>query len=153
MKTNNFDTNKNGLNIEFTIDRDCDLAQWWFEDCFSILSTNSGSLLNDCYRGVDVYLFTDHGNIVNDFDLSGLENYEIKGTTKKEILEAIKNKFYEESDYFKDDALQYFDKYPYQLTKLELIELVENAYTYDYQEFLTETFKKNYTVISSRGCC
>ena len=112
MKINNFDVNKNVLDIDFTLDRDEDLAQMWFNDCFSIISRDSGSLLNDNFRGVNVYLFTDHGNIEEDFYLSDLENYDIKGKAKKEIFEAVKTEFYGESDNFKEDSLQYFDKYP-----------------------------------------
>lgn len=149
---NNYNTSTAAVDLEVSCFWDTDLSQMWFDDNIESVRANNGSLLYDSYRGVNLYLYT-FGGDQTDFELDDLNNYDLKGITNKQLLNIIKTTFYGSSDDLNDDSLCYFSKYPYQLTKNELFELVENAFPYDYQEFLTDNLTPLFTVISSRGHC
>ena len=137
---NNFDSSTSGVNLELSVCWDNDLSRMYFDENFQRLDN-------------DTFLFIDSGNFSDDFDFTDLDNYDLKSITNKNLLANIRCSFYGDSDDLKDDSLVYFNKYPKQLNKSELIELVENAFPYDYKEFLTDNFKPNFESLTVTGVC
>ena len=140
-----------GVNLELTCDRDNCLAQDQFSENFTRIETGGSSLLNDRFFNVDVYQFIDYGNFSDNFHLTDLDNYDLTSKTNKNIYANIRCCFYGSSEDFKNDSLNLFNKYPYQLNKLELLELVENEFNEDYEKFLVDNFKPLFEIISIRG--
>ena len=149
---NNFDCSTSGVSLDLYCHFDVSMAQLNFEENFTrCTDLNGGSLLNDRYWKVDLFIFTGGDNI-GGFDLADKDFYHIKKATNKQILKSIVDQFYGESlEELKWDSIHYFSKYPYQLNKHELLELVENVYNEDYQQFLVSTFDKKFEVIAIRG--
>ena len=149
---NNLDSSSTGVTLDLNVSYDSDLSQMWFDDSMVNLYRSGGSLLNCSYSRVDCWLYTQSGEFTDDFDLSDLDNYDLKSATNKSLLLNLRVVFYGQSEDLKDDSLTYFSKYPYQLTKREIIELAENVMdSSDYLEFLLNNFKAKYSVLSSRG--
>jgi len=137
---NNLDHSSTGVNLELNISYDSDLSQMWFNESIIRL------------HGDDSFLYINCGNLSDDFELSDHNNYDLKSSNKKEIYTHILEHFYSNSlECFKDDALTFFSKYSYQLTKMELIELVENTQFVDYEDFLQRNFTPKFCIIESRG--
>ncbi len=151
---NNFDCSTSGVSLDLSCHFDVSMGQINFEENFNrCTDLNGGSLLNNRYLHVDLFIFTGGDNI-GGFDLADKDFYHIKKATNKQILKSIIDQFYGEvSEDLKGDCLHYFSKYPYQLNKYELLELVENVYNEDYQQFLINTFDKKFEVIAIRGYC
>jgi len=149
---NNFDCSTSDVSLDLSCHFDVSMAQIYFEENFTrCTDLNGGSLLNDRYYNVDLFIFTG-GNNIGGFDLADKDFYHIKRVTNKQILKSIIDQFYGEAlEDLKDDSMHYFSKYPYQLNKYELLELIENAYNEDYQVFLNNTFDKKFEVIAIRG--
>ena len=131
MRRNNFDQSASGLNIELSVFRDTDLSQRDFDESFTRL--NDG-----------VFLFTEFGNVSDDFSFSDASNYQF---TVKELRQAIKK------DYDTELSQHYFSKPFSKLTKAELIEFLD-CLTYDgseIAEFLQDNFTPLYDKIVTRG--
>ncbi len=151
---NNFYYSTSGVSLDLSCHFDVSMGQINFEENFTrCTDLGGGSLLNDRFSKVELFIFTGGDNI-GGFDLADKDFYHIKKVTNKQILKSIIDRFYgvflEE---LKADCLYYFSKYPYQMSKYELLELVENVYNEDYQEFLNNTFDKKFEVIAIRGYC
>lgn len=142
---NNFDTRSTGVNLELNVFWDTDLSQNYFNESFHVLQ----------YSGVrqhSILIYNWCGELdQSDFDFENLDNYNLKSITNKNLLANIRCTFYGDSKDLKSDCLAYFDKYPNQLNKSELLELIENAFPYDYQEFLQENLTPTYQTLVSRG--
>lgn len=150
---NNFDQSSTGVNLSLYCFWDTGLSQMWFNDTMTNLHYNDFSMLKANYCSVNLYLYTSYSEFTDNFDLLDLSNYDLKSVTKKQLLTSISSSFYDSSDYLKEDSFHYFEKYPYQLTKLELFELVENAFPYDYQDFIKNNLTPLFTVLPTRGHC
>jgi hypothetical protein len=149
---NNFDASTSGVNLELNVSYDSDLSQMWFDESLTNIYRGGISLLNENYHGIDVWTYTNYRNLSCDFNLDDLENYNIKSVANKQLLNYLRVTYYESSDGLKEDTLHYFNKYPYQLNKGELLELAENILdSEDYINFLIENCKPLYVVVSSRG--
>jgi hypothetical protein len=148
---NNFDTSSSGVNLELTCERDNCLAQDQFSENFKRIDTGGSSLLNDRFFNADVYQFIDNGNFSDGFNLTDLNNYDLTSKTNKNILANIRSEFYGSSEDLRNDSLNLFNKYPYQLNKVELLELVENEFNEDYEKFLVDNFTPLFEIISIRG--
>lgn len=134
---NNFDTNTNNVNLELRVTWDTDLSQMWFDDVIFRVGDNDSKLFA-------------YG--VEDFDPIYLGNYNLKSATNKQLHTWLRVNYYGSSEDMKDDALNYFSKYSYQLTKAELIELAENIlYQEDYKEFLEANFTPLFSTITTIG--
>lgn len=148
---NNFDTSSHGVSLDLSVSFDLCRSQNDFNENFVRFSDLDGSsLLNDNYSRVNIFVFTG-GSISGEFDLTDLSNYDLKSITNKNLLANIRSEFYGSTEDLKNDCINLFSKYPYQLTKLELIELIENEFSYDYQDFLKSNFDINFEVLSIRG--
>ena len=137
---NNFDSSTSGVNLEVSCFWDNDLSCMYFEENFQRLEN-------------DQFLFVDNGNFSDQFDCTDLDNYDLKSGKNKDLLKYIVDKFYNCIENVNQDSLIYFSKYAKQLNKLELIGLVENAFPYDYEDFLTYNFTPLYEVLTVRGHC
>jgi hypothetical protein len=136
MRTNNFDQSGTGLNLELMAFRDTDRSRCDFEESFT--------RIND-----DLFVFTEFGNVSDDFSLSDFNQYKF---TVKQLREAIKEHYHLDA---LDYANNYYEKSFYKLTKAELIEFVENM-VYDSSEiaeFLQDNFDPLYNKIITRGYC
>ena len=143
MNITNFDQASSGNNIELNCSYDVNASQAYFEENFTLLSGNSSSLVYDRFRGINIYSYG------LDIDLFDLKNWIIP--TNKELLNKIRSNFYGSSSDLKDDCLEAFGKYPSKMNKSELLELVENLFSYDYQDFILNNFKFKHGIVSSRG--
>lgn len=143
--TNNFDQSSTGINIEFTAFYDLEASRRWFDDEFAILNHDGFSLLNNRFRGVDIYAYG------LDIDLFDLGNWIIP--TNKILLNQIRVDLYGSTEDLKSDCLDLFGKYPSKMNKSELVELVENQFSYDYHEFIVNNFEFKHGIVSSRGHC
>lgn len=141
--TNNFDQSSNGLNIELSCFRDTHLSQHYFDENFKVLQYSS------YYENSILVFGTCFDEGLKYFDLASLENYNIKATTKKAII----NSNMIDIDDLKDNAKHYYDKHYTALTKDELIECITEycLYNDDVQEFLESTFISTFAVIDSIG--
>ena len=136
---NNLDVSSNGVNLELYCGYDISMAQDNFNENFKALDNGQ-------------FLFIDYGNFSDNFEFDDLINYDVKSQTVKNLLTNIRVGSYGSSDDLKDDCLHYFGKYPYQLNKSELLELVENTSpTDEYIEFLQDNFIAKYELIDLYG--
>lgn len=149
---NNFNSNSDNIDLELNVSWDNDLAQMYFDDSFTRVEHDGSSLLeeNHNYRDVAVYLY--NGGLELGFELSDLENWDLKSGTIKSIKDWIKDNHSEYTEDLNHDSQQYFDKPFYKLDKMELIEFVENANT-DYTDFLKDVFTPTFKIYGIRGHC
>lgn len=119
-----------------------------FEDFTPVDDLDGNSLLNDSYFNVKILAYC-----IEDFDLESLETYNLRSCTKKNLIYDIKERFNLSDRELSEISLDYYDKYFYQLTKRELIAIVEIYDSYSYIEFLALNFELKYDVIASRGYC
>lgn len=144
---NNFNLSSTGYNVELTIFFDCGISRFEFEENFKLVSCDSFSLLNDRYRGVNIYAYQ-----LPDFDLFDLDNWAIP--SKSKLYDLILNELFNGcTGTFNTETRDQFSKYSYQLTKLELLEFLADTYEPDYQDFIIKHFEPKFTVVSSRGHC
>lgn len=144
---NNFNQSSTGLNIELDISRDTELSRFWFEDSFTVLNQDGFSLLNNRYRGVNIYAYQ-----MPDFELFNLDNWNIPA--KSVLLDLITNKLFNGcTGSLNTETKDQFGKTSAKLTKGELLEFIAGTYEPDYQDFIIENFKPKFGVVASRGYC
>jgi hypothetical protein len=121
---NNFDNSTTGVKLELSCFYDNDLASIWFKD--------------EIFNEGNEYHYND---VV---DLADHNNYKI---TVKELREKIK------ADYDYSLSSQYMGKAYSKLTKIELVEFLENvAYgKAEIKEFYQDNFTPLYNIIETRG--
>lgn len=144
---NNFNTSTTGLNVELGCFRDTDLSSFWFEDSFTCVSRDSFSLLNDGYRGVNIFVYQSP-----DFELFNLDNWKVP--TKIKLHDLMLNKLFNGcTGTFNTEAKDQYDKLSYKLTQAELLEFLSCTYEPDYHEFIIRNFEPKFKIVSSRGYC
>lgn len=149
---NNLDMSSHGVNLDLSVSFDLCRSQNNFSENFTSVSTSGGSLLNDRYSNVNIWLFNDYGNYTKDFDLTDLDNYNLKSCTVKVLLGTILvTEYHNCIEDLRSDTLQYFSKYPYHMTKLELLELLKLRDTETYQQFVIDNFTPLFEVLEIRG--
>lgn len=154
---NNFDKSSSGVNLTLNCFHDTDRSRSDFEESFHILQ-HAG------FRQHSVLVFNQFGNFdVSNFEFTDLDNYAITALTVKEIFKAYYNSQYPtniDNDLKASDLSDvkdlYFDLDCGSLRDLDQAGLLECIETLLYceesfQEFLQDTFNKNYTVLESRG--
>lgn len=141
---NNLDQSSTGVNLELNVTYDNDLSQMWFDDTFENIYREGGSLINN-YSRVNVYLYTQYGNISNDFDLADIENYNVKKCTVKALKDFLK------------DELGMDKSLVNSLIKSELLAEVVDFHSYNLDGLLLAFEVLDiiplYSVISTRGYC
>lgn len=136
---NNFNSSTSGVNLELSCFFDSHQSSYLFDENFT--------RIND-----DTFLFIDHGNFSNEFDLSSLDNYDLSSCFVREI----KQYFIEHVSDYKSDlnelAYNYFEKRFNQLLKNELLEILTNELDNDdLIDFLNDNFKAKFEKIIIQG--
>jgi hypothetical protein len=143
---NNFNTSDTGTNIELDLYYCGDCARSWFDDSFKSVSSDSFSMLNSGYRGVNIYAYD-----MSDFELFDLDNWMIP--SKKELQQLILDECFSSSESdFSNETKDIFSKYYYQLNKVELLEYLTDYYE-DFESIIQSNFDFKHGIVSSRGNC
>lgn len=143
---NNFDRSSSGVNLELSCFWDLDLARIYFNESFTLLHSNSDSMINP-YSRVNVYQYTDYGNLP-EIDLNDINEYQF---TTKELYQALLAII--DHDELREYAREYHGKSFSKCNKSELIDIAENTVsTYDF-DYLLSNFTLKHEIISSRGYC
>lgn len=154
---NNFNKSSSGVNLTLNCFYDTDRSRSEFEESFYILQ-HAG------FRQHSVLVFNQFGNFdVTDFELTDLDNYDITALTVKDIFKAFYNSQYPtniDNDLKAGDLSGikdlYFDLDCGSLKDIDqagLLECIETQLYCDesFQEFLQNTFNKNYITLNSSG--
>lgn len=133
MRKNNFNQSSCGLNLELSCFRDNEISRLYFDESFTRVKD-------------DLWIYTEYGNVSDDFSLSDAVNYQF---TVKEFKQAFAKSY-------DTELSQYYIGKPFsRLTKSELIELLE-CQTYDSDEiaeFYQDNFKPLFNIVKTRGYC
>ena len=147
---NNYDQSSSGVNLSLSCYYDLDLARIYFDEDLTLLSNNDFSLLNDRYRGVNIYQLN-LGEETDQIDLVDFKNWNI---TKKSLLSAIKD-YYDCLKEVSEDCKRHLGVPLSKCNKSDLIDFLEiDLYNRsEIIEFLVKYFSFKFEVVSSRGYC
>lgn len=150
---NNHDTSTSGVNLDLSCSYDTFMSQQNWNESFTNISRQGGSLIEPRFFNVDIYQFVDCGNF-KEKSIFDLDNYSDK--TKHSIKLLLLDKVYVSVEGAREAARDMFDKSYSQLTVNELLELLneemESQYcSSDYIDFYREYFTPKYETITIRG--
>lgn len=135
MRTNNFDQSSCGLNLELTCFRDTDRSRNDFEDSFTRVSDQ-------------LWIYTENGNVSDNFSLSDPANYEF---TLKGCKDAL----------LKSDCIEYLNETAHSvagkpfkaLNKVQMLNFLNEwfSYTSGLVDFLQENFTPLFETMTTHG--